>query len=178
VPPRGRGPGPERWAAVTVTVERPRGTGSEMRRWHEPVDASWHDRAACLGVGSFTARLFDPVGEDEDKEDAWDRAKEAIDGYCVRCPVRAACYREGEKKKYEGVWGGVFRERRGVIDTDTGMVIRPDDPAYSAPPPAAKPAPKRRETPAAPAWATVDYEVVETRRGVEQFALLSVRDLV
>lgn len=69
-------------------------------------------------------RLFDPVGLDEPKQAAWDRARLARDAFCSVCPVRVACAAEGAEHDYEGLWGGEFRERRGVVDLDTGMVVR------------------------------------------------------
>jgi hypothetical protein len=99
---------------------------TEMRRWNEPVVTDWHTQAICRtrDVSPQVWRLFDPVGLDEPKQQAWDRARLARDHFCSVCPVRAACAAEGAEHDYEGLWGGEFRERRGVVDLDTGMVVR------------------------------------------------------
>lgn len=166
---------------------------SEMRRWLEPVDTDWHERALCRtrGFSPDVWRLFDPVGLDEDKEDAWERASFAIDAFCSVCPVRRPCAAEADAHPwYEGVWGGAFRERRGVIDTDTGMVVAPgeappdpspvDDPRWrptdpdpielepvaAAPPPEPEPEPP--------------FETIRPRRGgglVAHYVLITRHDL-
>jgi hypothetical protein len=147
-------------------VDRPAGgTGSEMRRWNEPVDTSWHPRAACYGVTELETRLFEPVGLDEDKEDAWRRAAYAIDNYCRWCEVRAQCRAEGRDHVYEGVWGGEFRERRGVVDTDTGLVWRPEHELATT-----EPDPE-------PGW-VVEFETITTKRGVIQYVLLTTDQLL
>ncbi len=101
---------------------------TEMRRWNEPVDTDWHTAAVCRTreVSPQVWRLFDPVGLDESKQAAWDRARLARDAFCAVCPVVAPCRAEGAEHDYEGLWGGEFRERRGIVDLDTGLVVRGD----------------------------------------------------
>lgn len=149
-------------------TDRPAGgTGSEMRRWNEPVDTSWHPQAACYHATNLERLLFEPVGLDEDKEDAWRRARYAIDTFCQFCPVRDHCAQEGAAHLYEGVWGGVFRERRGVIDPDTGMVLRPE---HTTPQPEPEPALE-------PGW-VVEFETITTKRGIVQYVLLTTEELL
>lgn len=101
---------------------------TEMRRWNEPVITDWHQQAVCRTreVSPQVWRLFDPVGLDEPKQAAWDRARLARDHFCAVCPVVAQCKVEGAEHDYEGLWGGEFRERRGIVDLDTGLVVRGD----------------------------------------------------
>lgn len=102
---------------------------TEMRRWLLPVETSWHEQALCRTrrVTAEMWRMFDPVDpEEEPKHVTWERARIAVDRYCVECPVMLQCAKEGAEHQYEGVWGGEFRERRGVVDLDTGLVVRGD----------------------------------------------------
>lgn len=71
-----------------------------MRR--QPMDESWKDDAACVGVDGD---IFFP-GRGESHEPAL--------YYCRQCPVRAECLEYGLDED-AGVWGGASdRERRRI----------------------------------------------------------------
>jgi WhiB family redox-sensing transcriptional regulator len=89
-------------------AEAPARPGQAKR---EPVDLSWHDRAACNGVdvNLFYGSNDGPREYPPETRDRESRAK----SFCRVCPVRMAClqYALDNGEKY-GIWGGLDEDER------------------------------------------------------------------
>lgn len=74
----------------------------------DPDDFDWPELAACnnLDINWFYDRY-----EQDDVH-----ARNIIQA-CLTCPVIKSCFAAGEKQKEEGLWGGVYRNSSGRIDT-------------------------------------------------------------
>ena len=61
----------------------------------------WKEDAACLDWDYEL--FFEKYEEDEN-------LRQAIDEYCMDCPVRRQCFAVGVSQKAYGVWGGIYLE--------------------------------------------------------------------
>lgn len=67
----------------------------------------WESYAACRGEDPET--FFPPsIGGQQ-------AAKEAIQNFCVTCPVRVECLRYAYRTNQHGIWGGTTQRQRAVL---------------------------------------------------------------
>lgn len=94
--------------------------GGLPKPWiHLSPAAPWRKQAACLDAPAevfFTERGYARAGK-------INPARQAINDYCLGCPVRLECLEEGMVERY-GVWGGTTPKERRKLQANAQHNIR------------------------------------------------------
>ena len=75
-------------------------------------DIYWNDLGACSGlVSSPDEDIFFDLYEKDSV------ISKVADEVCMSCPVITQCFLYGQSEKLEGLWGGVYLNPQGRVDS-------------------------------------------------------------